>query len=108
MSGTPKITKLPPGKALGADDLHEWASRRAVGQAGVYVSQDERKQQQIRTRTRSQYLSAAADQILRANPQRETKKERRIRVRLERAERERRERRAKWARRELRKLGVQP
>ena len=74
MSGTPKITKLPPGKALGADDLHESGITPRRRPGWVCVSQDERKQQQIRTRTRSQYLSAAADQILRANPQRETKR----------------------------------
>jgi len=28
------ITKLPPGKALGADDLTNWAHRRSKGQFG--------------------------------------------------------------------------
>lgn len=30
-----KITKLPPGKAYGSDDLRAWSSNRAVGASGV-------------------------------------------------------------------------
>src|SRR5260370_41034821 len=30
-----KITKLPPGKAIGADDLQIWARRRNGGLSGV-------------------------------------------------------------------------
>lgn len=36
-----QITKLPPGKAIGADDLQQWAFRRAEGKSGVVVSTDE-------------------------------------------------------------------
>jgi hypothetical protein len=32
----PRIRKCPPGNAIGAGDIHEWASRRLVGQPGVY------------------------------------------------------------------------
>jgi len=32
--GNVPITKLPPGKALGADDLTTWALRRAGGRSG--------------------------------------------------------------------------
>jgi hypothetical protein len=35
-----KITKCPPGKALGAGDLHTWASRRLSGRSGVPGQQD--------------------------------------------------------------------
>ena len=30
-----EITKCPPGKAKGADDLKTWGHRRAAGQSGV-------------------------------------------------------------------------
>ena len=30
-----KITKCPPGRALGADDLQRWARQRNVGRSGV-------------------------------------------------------------------------
>ena len=30
-----KFTKLPPGKAFGADDLSNWSKRRAMGRAGA-------------------------------------------------------------------------
>lgn len=30
-----KITKLPPGKALGAGDLTKWSQNRAVGRCGT-------------------------------------------------------------------------
>jgi hypothetical protein len=30
-----EVTKLPPGKAQGADDLMNWSRRRAVGRSGV-------------------------------------------------------------------------
>jgi hypothetical protein len=29
------IRKLPPGKAIGADDLRYWAMRRNAGRSGV-------------------------------------------------------------------------
>jgi hypothetical protein len=30
------ITKLPPGKARGADDLQRWGTRRLAGRSGVH------------------------------------------------------------------------
>jgi len=30
-----KITKLPPGKAIGADDLQQWSRQRNAGRSGV-------------------------------------------------------------------------
>ena len=35
--GDVPITKLPPGKAYGADDLQRWAHRRTAGQAGTGI-----------------------------------------------------------------------
>ena len=40
--GNVPITKLPPGKALGADDLANWAVRRAGGRSGDAPSYRER------------------------------------------------------------------
>ncbi len=37
------FTKLPPGKALGADDLRQWAQRRNAGQSGVLNPKPPRK-----------------------------------------------------------------
>jgi hypothetical protein len=37
-----KITKLPPGKAKGADDLQRWSRQRTAGRSGV---PDERKEE---------------------------------------------------------------
>jgi hypothetical protein len=39
-----KITKLPPGKAIGADDLQIWARRRNAGLSGV---PDDRQQENL-------------------------------------------------------------
>jgi hypothetical protein len=39
-----KITKLPPGKAYGADDLTNWSGRRLGGKFGVYDRKEIRKQ----------------------------------------------------------------
>lgn len=38
-----KITRLPPGVALGAGDLHAWAKRRLAGRGGVPLTRAERK-----------------------------------------------------------------
>jgi len=38
-----KITKLPPGKALGADDLRRWAHQRLRGRSGVPMTKREKK-----------------------------------------------------------------
>jgi hypothetical protein len=32
----PSVTICPPGKAIGADDLRNWASRRLGGKSGVF------------------------------------------------------------------------
>ena len=40
---TVKITRCPPGRAYGCDDLHRWASRRIAGRSGVPLSKAERK-----------------------------------------------------------------
>jgi hypothetical protein len=37
----PKITKLPPGEALGARDLQRWSSRRRAGLSGAGSHGDE-------------------------------------------------------------------
>jgi hypothetical protein len=41
------ITRLLPGKALGADDLTAWAQRRAMGRAGV-PRDDEREKKRLK------------------------------------------------------------
>jgi len=38
-----KITKLPPGEALGARDMQHWAERRMKGQSGVPPTRQELK-----------------------------------------------------------------
>lgn len=46
-----KITKLPPGKAIGADDLQQWSRQRNAGRSGVPDdSQQEKRlnEQQLR------------------------------------------------------------
>jgi len=40
--GNVPITKLPPGKAFGADDLTNWALRRAAGKSGDDTSYRQR------------------------------------------------------------------
>jgi hypothetical protein len=35
-----KITKCPPGRALGAGDLQRWAHNRTVGRSGVIGQRD--------------------------------------------------------------------
>ena len=39
-----KVTVLPPGRAYGAGDLSEWASRRMVGKAGVPTGKQKRNE----------------------------------------------------------------
>jgi hypothetical protein len=56
-----QVTKLPPGVALGAGDLHEWAQRRNAGRASVYVSKEERERRDKRREDRAdRWLRAAA------------------------------------------------
>jgi hypothetical protein len=38
-----KVTKCPPGRALGCDDLQQWASNRSAGRSGVRSSREDRK-----------------------------------------------------------------
>jgi hypothetical protein len=38
-----KITKLPPGEAIGARVLQDWAHRRLAGRSGMRMSRKERK-----------------------------------------------------------------
>lgn len=40
---TVRITKCPPGKALGADDLQRWAHQRLRGRSGVPLTRKEKK-----------------------------------------------------------------
>jgi hypothetical protein len=40
-----KITKLPPGKAMGADDLQRWSRQRNAGRSGV--SEDRREEKRL-------------------------------------------------------------
>jgi hypothetical protein len=35
-SHVPTVTICPPGKAIGADDLRNWAGRRLAGKFGVF------------------------------------------------------------------------
>lgn len=37
------VTKLPPGKAIGAGDLHRWGMRRLQGKGGMPETKQERK-----------------------------------------------------------------
>ncbi len=38
-----KITKLPPGKAIGADDLQNWSRQRNAGRSGTRDDRQEEK-----------------------------------------------------------------
>jgi len=49
-----KITKLPPGEAVGARDLQTWSSRRAAGRAGVPLTKKERRERDWARRDRGQ------------------------------------------------------
>ena len=44
------IKKLPPGEAIGADDLRNWAWRRNVGRSGTPMSHKEWKKGECRKR----------------------------------------------------------
>jgi hypothetical protein len=46
MSDEVKVTKLPPGEALGAHDLQRWSSNRSAGRSGSYMTKDERQRLQ--------------------------------------------------------------
>jgi len=51
-----KVTKLPPGKAYGADDLRNWASRRAAGRSGVFDNEGFKKQRKVAKKLRAEPL----------------------------------------------------
>jgi hypothetical protein len=48
----PKITKLPPGKALGADDLQNWSRRRIVGKSGVSEISERKQEKYLKKRAK--------------------------------------------------------
>ena len=50
-----QIKRLPPGAALGAGDLHEWAQRRNAGRASVFVSKEERARRAKRGEDRADH-----------------------------------------------------
>jgi hypothetical protein len=43
-----KITKLPPGEAIGARDLQLWQQRRTVGRGGIYKKHADTRRVYIR------------------------------------------------------------
>ena len=75
---TIKITKLPPGEAMGARDLRKWASNRRAGGSGVPLSKKQRQRIKRMKReawragvvgeheTYSDYLEKVATRIIRA------------------------------------------
>jgi hypothetical protein len=42
-----KITKLPPGRAIGAGDLHSWSTNRMTGRTGSSMNRQREKLWQI-------------------------------------------------------------
>jgi hypothetical protein len=56
-----KVTVCPPGEALGARDLQQWASRRSAGLSGTFVSKSERKQKQKRREDRADHWLRGAE-----------------------------------------------
>lgn len=56
-----QITKLPPGKAFGADDLRNWGHQRLGGRAGSYSWKEAKKQ-----RKRAKILSKRAGRKVKA------------------------------------------
>jgi len=83
------IKKLPPGKAYGADDLTNWASRRLSGRSGVYdrgeVKGQEKWAKQLsnvagrRVKPWGENNSGTADRWLEKNDPLLRKKERKVR-----------------------------
>lgn len=47
-----KITKCPPGEAIGARDLQKWGQRRTIGQSGVPLSRKEWLRQKKREKNK--------------------------------------------------------
>jgi hypothetical protein len=65
-----KITKLPPGKAMGADDLQIWARQRNGGLSGV---PDDRQQENLlykQKRQREKWLRKRRRKYPRKGPRR--------------------------------------
>ncbi len=56
----PTVTVCPPGEALGARDLSEWASRRRGGRAGLPCAESPH----AKATGYSAYLEKVADRIL--------------------------------------------
>lgn len=61
---TGTVTVCPPGKAIGADDLHNWALRRTAGRSGVRMTQKEREQFAKKSESRDDYLDGVTDKWL--------------------------------------------
>jgi hypothetical protein len=51
-----KITKLPPGEAIGADDLQNWSRQRNAGRSGTRDDRQELKWLQKQKRRRKKSL----------------------------------------------------
>jgi hypothetical protein len=51
-----KITKLPPGKAIGADDLQNWSRQRNAGRSGTRHDRQEEKRLRQQRRRRQKWL----------------------------------------------------
>jgi hypothetical protein len=51
-----KITKLAPGKAIGADDLQRWSRQRNAGRSGVTDDRQEEKRLQKQKQSRQRWL----------------------------------------------------
>jgi hypothetical protein len=56
-----KITKLPPGKAIGADDLQIWARQRNAGLSGVPDDREQQNRLHIQKRRREKWLRPPRD-----------------------------------------------
>jgi hypothetical protein len=52
-----KITKLPPGKAIGADDLQNWSRQRNAGRSGTRDDRQEEKWLRKQKQRRAKWLS---------------------------------------------------
>jgi hypothetical protein len=56
-----KIAKLPPGKAIGADDLQIWARQRNAGLSGVPDNRQQENRLRKRKRRRARWLRLPRD-----------------------------------------------
>ncbi len=62
----PRVTKCPPGEALGARDLAEWATSRRGGRSGLPCAESPH----AKAKSYSAHLEMIADRILRAGRRR--------------------------------------